>query len=93
MHYMLCEIWEDADECGRAASPVTQQNDKVRVAYDPNAKLVHTFYAYSDHDFWRQVYKWDGRDEWQADPMYPEHFFTEEEVDEQQQYLQLRGTP
>lgn len=88
MHYLLCKIWRSSDGCSREGSPVNPQNDKVRAAYDPNATLVHTFQAYSDHDFFRQVDQWDrqvdgwdGRT-WQPDPAYPEHFFTEVEVAE-----------
>jgi hypothetical protein len=47
--------------------------------------------AYSDRDFWRQFYAWNGKAEWEPDETLPEHFFTEQELKEQQDYLMRRN--
>jgi hypothetical protein len=88
---MLFEVWQDADGCGQMAGVVHPQNDKVRILSSPDARLVQTFRAYSDRDFWRQFYHWDGRGEWEPDLGLPEHFFTEAEVAEQDEYLRIRN--
>lgn len=89
MHYMLFEVWEDAD--GHSAGVVHPQNDKVRALSSADARLVQTFRAYSDRDFWRQYYRWDNRGEWEPDPHLPEHLFTESEAEEQERYLRIRN--
>ncbi|WP_447725917.1 hypothetical protein [Sphingomonas koreensis] len=91
MNKLVFEVWRDEGAESQQAGVVHPQNDKVRVSTMPRAVLVHTLTAYSDRDFWRQFYAWDGKVEWEPDESLPEHFFTEQELKEQQDYLKRRS--
>ncbi|MDB5676388.1 MAG: hypothetical protein JWM65_3370 [Sphingomonas bacterium] len=90
LNYMLFEVWEDIDGGGQIAGVVHPQNDKMRRIDPSPMTCVHSFRAYSDRDFWRQFYSWDGRDEWQPDPGLPEQFYSAEDVEVQRRYLEIR---
>lgn len=84
---LLFEIWSDReDRCG-SMSVVHPQNDKARTLVQPDAVLVHSYTASSDFDAFRQNNAWHGFEPWTPPEDLEEHFFTEEEVAEQQAYL------
>lgn len=91
MHYMLFEIWGEPGEMSSFAGVVHPQNDKAHALRASDVVLLHAFRAYSDRDFWRQFYRFDNRGEWQPVTDLPEYFFSEEEVAEQERYLQIRN--
>lgn len=93
MAALLFEIWED-HEAGLASSmsQVRRDHDEIRKSLNPNAVLLHTFRASSDHEAFRIYYEFIGRGPWKPEPGWLEGHFTEDEAREQEAYLLARDS-
>ena len=87
---LLYEVWDDQDG-GQEMSPVTELGDKQRALVSPNAVRIHSFLACSRWDAFRNLYAWNGYGEWRPPPGSEDHFFTDEESEEQRNYLDARA--
>ena len=70
---------------------MTERGDRLRKSVSPNAVVVHTFVAQSDFDASQQNYDWHGWGKWKPEANWTEHFYTDEEADEQRRYMVARA--
>ena len=93
MPELVCEIWRDDDNGSTSAEQVSEHHDRVRNSVSPNSTLLHTYTARSSFELFQKNNDWHGWGKWTAPPGVPEHFFTEEEAEEQRRYLAARIVP
>jgi hypothetical protein len=91
MPELICEIWRDEDDNSFTAGQISENHDRVRKAVSPNAVLLHTYTASSSVEVFKKNYDWHGWGTWEPPEGLDEHFFTDEEVEEQRQYLVVRN--
>ena len=88
MAELLFEIWADGDSIGM--HQVSEQSDRVRRSVEPNAVLVASYYASSVFEAFQKNNDWNSFGQWKPAPEWSEHFFTDDEAREQQEYLRRR---
>ncbi|OSZ71961.1 hypothetical protein CAP39_00810 [Sphingomonas sp. IBVSS1] len=86
------EIWQNDAEGDQFFAPISEQNDRVRLATMPNARLVNRFSAVSDFDAFQQNYDWNGWGDWRPEPNCIERSFTNEEAAAQARFIAKRKT-
>lgn len=91
MPELVCEIWRDADSASFEAGQVSEQHDRSRQTVSPNSELLHTYKARSTFEVFQKSNDWLGWGKWQPPEGIEDHFFTEEEAEEQQRYLLTRN--
>jgi len=69
---------------------VCLRSDVLRSKVSPNAVLAHSYIAYSDYQAFQHNNDWHGFGQWSPPVDLGEHFFTEEEQRQQQDYLRHR---
>jgi hypothetical protein len=87
---LVCEIWHDEATCSFETSLICPENDRLRKAMTPNAKLVHTYTAQSDFEVFRKSNDWHGWGPWHSPADIAERFFNENEAEEQRRYIVTR---
>ncbi|HEY3797182.1 MAG TPA: hypothetical protein VGL58_02430 [Caulobacteraceae bacterium] len=88
MPELTFEIW--ADETGHSMWLVHPQNDKARPSVEPRAVLMHSFTATSSFEAFRLNNAWHGYAPWEPSEGVHDHLFTEEEAEEQRDYMSRR---
>lgn len=86
---LLHEYWEN--ETGGEFSPVRERTDNLRPALVPNATLRFSFWASSWYQAMQLYQEHLDYGDFYPPKSDPDHFYTEEEVAEQEAYLLIRG--
>ena len=90
MPILLHEYWENEDGDGEF-SPVRERNDQLRDKLVPGAHLAFGLYASSWFEACQLEYERLGYGDFIPPDDVPDHFYTAEEADEQETYLQRRA--
>lgn len=90
MPELVCEIWRDDADGSTSAAQVSEHHDRVRKAVSPNSTLLHSFTARSSFELFQKNHDWHGWGKWHPPAGVPDHFFTEQEAEEQRLYLAVR---
>ncbi|QJU59021.1 hypothetical protein HL653_15730 [Sphingomonas sp. AP4-R1] len=88
MANLLHEYWENQN--GGEFGPVRERADQLRSILTPGARLVFSVHASSWHQAMRMHNDRLGYGEYQPTEGVPDHFYSEEEVAEQDAYLTNR---
>ena len=88
---LICEIWLDEDDGSHGGGQISENHDRIRRAVSPNSVLLHTYTAHSLFEVFQKNYDFHGYGKWKPPEGMSDHFFTEEEVEEQQRYLVIRN--
>jgi hypothetical protein len=86
---LVFEIWED--EFGHGMYRVDPQSDKLRASATARSILLHSFTATSSFDAFRQNSEWFGYAHWEPPDGLEDHDFTEQEAEEQREYMSRRS--
>jgi hypothetical protein len=90
MAKLTFEVWRNEDDNSLALCGVTREGDRLRAAISPRSKLVHSFTAETDFEASQKYYDWNGWGEWKK-PDFAEHYFTDQEAQEQRRYMAERS--
>lgn len=88
MPALLHEYWENED--GGSFGPVRERDDQQRPTLMPNASFVFSLFASSWHEAMQYYNERLGYGDYKPAEGVPDHFYTEQEMIEQDAYLRIR---